>query len=56
MARDQGGGLRAYRLTIKGGESLVDTFEPVDPSTVATLAEQRAEVDRLQPGSSGQIR
>lgn len=47
MARDQGGGLRAYRLSIRGGEDLVDTFEPVDPSSTVTLAEQRAEVDRL---------
>lgn len=47
MARDQGGGRRAYRLTSKGGESVVDTFEPVDPASVTTLAEQRVTVDRL---------
>jgi hypothetical protein len=45
MARDQGGGLSAYRLTGEGG--VVNTFEPVDPATVVTLAEQRAEVTRL---------
>lgn len=47
MARDQGGGLRAYRLTSQGVESLVDTFEPVDPASVATVVEQRAETERL---------
>lgn len=47
MARDQGGGLSAYRMTAKGGESVVDTFEPVDPATVTIVAEQRAEIDRL---------
>lgn len=47
MARDQGGGQRAYRLSIRGAEELVHTFGPVDPSTVVTLAEQRAETDRL---------
>lgn len=47
MARDQGGGLRAYRLTSQGVEGLVDTFEPVDPATVTTVVEQRAETERL---------
>jgi hypothetical protein len=47
MARDQGGGLRAYRMTQRGGESLVDTFEPVDPATVTTVAEQRAQADQV---------
>jgi hypothetical protein len=47
MARDQGGGLRAYRMTAERPEGLVDTFEPVDPATVTTVAEQRAEADRL---------
>ncbi|MGY1551448.1 hypothetical protein ACW5CM_06630 [Microbacterium sp. A588] len=47
MARDQGGGLRAYRLTPARVEDLVDTFEPVDPATVTTVALQRAEADRL---------
>lgn len=47
MARDQGGGLRAYRMTVERVEGLVDTFEPVDPATVTTVAEQRAEADRL---------
>jgi hypothetical protein len=47
MARDQGGGLRAYRLTPTGAGDVVATFDPVDPSEVVTLAEQRAETDRL---------
>lgn len=47
MARDQGGGLRAYRMTAEGVTGLVDTFEPTDPATVATVAAQRAEADRL---------
>ena len=46
MARDQGGGLRAYRMTEAGAGDLVDVFEPVDPATVTTVAEQRAEVER----------
>ncbi len=47
MARDQGGGLRAYRMTPERVGDLVDTFEPVDPATVTTVALQRAETDRL---------
>lgn len=47
MARDQGGGLRAYRLTSHGAADLVDTFEPVDPASVATVAEQRAAAERF---------
>jgi len=47
MARDQGGGLSAYRMTSRGGESMVDTFEPVDPATVTTVDEQRALIDRI---------
>jgi len=47
MARDQGGGLRAYRMTPERVGDLVDTFEPVDPETVTTVALQRAETDRL---------
>lgn len=47
MARDQGGGLRAYRMTEERVGDLVDTFEPVDPGTVTTVVEQRAEADRL---------
>ncbi len=47
MARDQGGGLQAYRLTEQGAGELVDTFTPVDPATVTTLAEQKAETERL---------
>ena len=45
MARDQGGGLSAYRMTAPGG--VVDTFAPVDPSTVSALAEQKSEIGRL---------
>lgn len=48
MARDQGGGLSAYRLGAREGETaVVDTFAPVDPSAVTTVVEQRAEADRL---------
>jgi len=47
MARDQGGGLRAYRMTEDRVGDLVDTFEPVDPATVTTVLEQRAEADHL---------
>ncbi|MCH1882526.1 hypothetical protein [Agrococcus sp. ARC_14] len=46
MARDQGGGQRAYRQTDGQVEGLVDTFEPVDPATVTTVAEQQADVER----------
>ncbi len=47
MARDQGGGLSAYRIHPGDGESVVDTFAPVDPATVATVSEQRANVARV---------
>lgn len=47
MARDQGGGLRAYRLTDKVAGPLVDTFEPVDPATVTTVADQQATAERF---------
>ena len=47
MARDQGGGLRAYRMTGERVGDLVDTFEPVDPQTVTTVALQLAETERL---------
>ena len=47
MARDQGGGQQAYRMTPERIGNLVDTFEPVDPATVTTVAAQRAETDRL---------
>ena len=47
MARDQGGGLRAYRLTPGGPGDVVDTFEPVDPATVTNVARQQAEAERL---------
>ena len=47
MAGDQGAGLRAYRMSVDRVEGLVDTFEPVDPMTVTTVAQQRAEIERL---------
>ena len=47
MARDQGGGKVAYRMTIDGAMGVVDTFQPVDPATVTTVTHQRAEYDRL---------
>jgi hypothetical protein len=47
MARDQGGGRVAYRMTAERVEGLVGTFDPVDPATVATVADQRAETSRL---------
>jgi len=47
MARDQGGGRIAYRLAATGVTGTVGTFEPVDPATVVTVMEQRAESDRL---------
>ena len=47
MARDQGGGLRAYRMTSESVGDLVDTFAPVDPASVTTVAVQRAETERL---------
>lgn len=50
MARDQGGGLRAYRMTAESAGDLVDTFAPVDPATVVTVAAQQAVVDGLVPG------
>ena len=51
MARDQGGGRRAYRISGGVAGDLVDTFEPVDPETVTTVAEQQADVER-QVGAS----
>ena len=47
MSRDQGGGLTAYLMTVDGAAGVVDTFQPVDPASVVTVAEQRAEIDRL---------
>lgn len=47
MARDQGGGLTAYRMTEDGVVGVVDTFAPVDPATTVPVAEQRREADRL---------
>lgn len=46
MARDQGGGLRAYRVGEDRVGDLVDVFAPTDPDTVTTVAAQRAETDR----------
>ncbi len=47
MSRNQGGGLPAYLMTIDGAAGVVDTFQPVDPASVVTVTEQRAEMDRL---------
>ncbi|GAB3598384.1 hypothetical protein [Microbacterium tumbae] len=47
MARDQGRGLSAYRMTPEAITGVVETFEPVDPASVTTVAEQRLEADRL---------
>ncbi|WP_285042124.1 hypothetical protein [Plantibacter sp. LMC-P-059a] len=51
MARDQGGGLVAYRLTAAGVGGTVPTFEPVDPATVTTVRAQQAEAQRRLGGS-----
>jgi hypothetical protein len=45
MARDQGGGLRAYRMSGGPASDLVDTFEPVDPATVTSVAEQQGFIE-----------
>lgn len=50
MARDQGGGLVAYRMTDEQVGGIVPTFEPVDPATVTTVTAQRAEVERRFEG------
>ena len=42
MARDQGGGLTAYRHGPQGVIETVDTFTPADPTTAVTVAAQRA--------------
>ncbi|GAA1680686.1 hypothetical protein [Microbacterium lacus] len=47
MARDQGGGLTVYRLEPGELAPYVDTFSPVDPATVTTVALQEAEADRV---------
>lgn len=47
MGRDQGGGLTAYRTPARQGEKIVGTFQPVDPETTTTVAEQRAHIDRV---------
>ncbi|WP_435749094.1 hypothetical protein [Microbacterium sp. PMB16] len=46
MARDQGGGKAAYRISARGAGAVVQTFEPADPATVTTVAEQRAAADQ----------
>lgn len=43
-----------YLLTEAGPQDLLDTFEPVDPSTVATVEQQRAETERLFDAMLGQ--
>lgn len=53
MARDQGGGLRAYRWRNEQVEGLVDTFAPVDPATVTTVDEQRSAADRFYEAARG---
>lgn len=60
MARDQGGGLTAYRMTEDGVVCVVDTFMPVDPATTVPVAEQRRESGRLlaaiaRRGASGTV-
>ena len=46
MARDQGGGLVAYRFCPAGVEGTVDTFAPVDPATATIVAVQRENAAR----------
>lgn len=48
MARDMGGGLRVYVLTIGQSERppVVGTFDPADPGQVGTVAEQDAHYSR----------
>lgn len=48
MARDQGSGLVAYRMTSDGAAGLVETFEPAHPATAVTVAVQRAALERLE--------
>lgn len=47
MARDQGGGLAVHRLEPGDLAPYVDTFSPVDPADVTTVATQEAEADRV---------
>lgn len=49
MARDQGGGLAAYRLGAEA-DAVVDTFAPVDPTTTSTVAAQQAVAERAGLG------
>jgi hypothetical protein len=56
MARDQGGGLSAYRMSDQVVGEVVDTFEPVDPSTVTTVAAQRSAARVLVEGPQHQRR
>ena len=53
MARDQGGGLTAYRLGVEAeaeADAVVDTFAPVDPTTTSTVAAQQAVAERAGLG------
>ena len=55
MARDQGGGLTAYRLEAEAeaeaeADTVVDTFAPVDPATTSTVAAQQADAERAGLG------
>ncbi len=53
MARDQGGGLTAYRLEAEAeaeADTVVDTFAPVDPAATSTVAAQQADAERAGLG------
>ena len=57
MARDQGGGLTAYRLEAEveaeaeaEADTVVDTFAPVDPAATSTVAAQQADAERAGLG------
>ncbi|MFT3799073.1 hypothetical protein [Microbacterium sp.] len=47
MARDQGGGLTAYRWGIEGVVGVVDTFAAVPAQSTVTVADQKRETERL---------
>lgn len=47
MSRDQGGGLAVYRLEPGELAPYLDTFSPVDPAVVTTVASQQAQADRV---------
>jgi hypothetical protein len=56
MARQMGGGRRAYRLRRDGPmgfEDLVDVFEPADRDEVVTVDEQCAAVHRFYRSGQG---